>query len=60
MANADTARQLVVRSAGAVAFDAHGAGCACRHVLDHALITAPAVRDPLMVERLRGIAGRVL
>ena len=60
MANADAARSLVVRTAGAVAFDAHGAGCACRHVLDHALITSPEVRDPVMVERLRGIAGRVL
>jgi hypothetical protein len=29
-------------------------------VLDHALITAPTARDPDMVQRLRGIAGRVL
>lgn len=35
-------------------------GCACRHALDHALITAPAVRDPAMVQRLQVIAGRVL
>ena len=60
MANADAARTLVARSAGAVVHDAAGPACACRHVLDHALITAPAARDPLMVERLRGIAGRVL
>ena len=60
MANADAARSLVARTAGAVAFDAHGTGCACRHALDHALITAPAARDPAMVERLRGIAGRLL
>ncbi len=60
MANADTARTLVARSAGAVVHDAAGAACICRHVLDHALITAPAARDPAMVARLRGIAGRVL
>jgi 5'-methylthioadenosine phosphorylase len=60
MANAEAARTLVARSAGAVTHDATGPACACRHVLDHALITAPAARDPAMVARLRGIAGRVL
>ncbi|MGE5115912.1 MAG: 5'-methylthioadenosine phosphorylase, partial [Betaproteobacteria bacterium] len=33
---------------------------ACRRALDHALITAPAARDPALVEQLRCIAGRVL
>jgi len=28
--------------------------------LQHALITSPEARDPAMVEKLRGIAGRVL
>jgi hypothetical protein len=28
--------------------------------LQHALITAPEARDPAMVQRLSGIAGRVL
>jgi 5'-methylthioadenosine phosphorylase len=59
-ANAGHARQLVVQGAPAIAADAHGPGCSCRRALDHALITAPTARDPAMVERLAGIAGRVL
>ena len=59
-ANADSARALVARAAGAIQHDAQGPGCGCRRALDHALITTPSVRDPMMVERLRGIAGRVL
>jgi 5'-methylthioadenosine phosphorylase len=58
--NADAARALVARGAAAIAHDLHGPGCACRRALDHALITAPAARDPDMVERLRAVAGRVL
>ncbi len=60
MQNADTARSLVARSAAAVTHDAHGPACGCRHALAHALITAPEARDPAMVRRLSGIAGRVL
>ncbi len=60
LGNAAHARQLVVDLAATVTTDAHAAGCACRHALDHALITAPEARDPAVVERLRGIAGRVL
>ena len=60
LGNAAQAQRLVVQLADALAHDAHAAGCACRHALDHALITTPAARDPTMVEKLRGIAGRVL
>ena len=60
LSNADHARSLVMRAAGDVAADAHGAGCACRHALDSAIITAPAARDPAMVAKLQGVAGRVL
>ena len=60
MGNADVARHLVVQGAAAVAHDAHGPACGCRHALDHALITDPAVRDPVLVDKLRTIAGRVL
>ena len=31
-----------------------------QHALDHALITAPAARDPAIVARLDAVAGRVL
>jgi 5'-methylthioadenosine phosphorylase len=60
LANAQHARELVMGLAGAVAADTKAAACACRHVLDTALITAPEARDPAMVQRLRPVAGRVL
>ncbi len=60
LANAGKAQALVGSLAGVLAHDGQAGGCSCRHALDHALITAPAVRDPQMVERLKVIAGRVL
>ena len=60
LANADTARRVIARLAPALANDGHAGACSCRHALDHALITAADRRDPVAVERLRGIAGRVL
>ena len=60
LANADTARRVIGGLAPALAHDGHAGACSCRHALDHALITAPDRRDPAVVERLRGIAGRVL
>ena len=60
MRNAEAARTLVARGAAAITHDAAGPACACRHALDHALITAPAQRDATMVQRLKAIAGRVL
>ncbi len=58
--NADAARGLVAQLAGPIAHDGDGPACTCRRALDHALITSPSARDPAMVERLRGVAGRVL
>jgi 5'-methylthioadenosine phosphorylase len=60
LANADNARQLVAGLAADIGADGQAAACGCRHALDHALITAPAARDPQVVEKLRVIAGRVL
>ena len=60
LGNADKAKRLLVDAARAIAGDAHGAECSCRRALDNALITAPAARDPAMIEKLRGVAGRVL
>lgn len=34
--------------------------CGCDRALDHAIMTAPDVRDPDLTERLRSIASRVL
>jgi 5'-methylthioadenosine phosphorylase len=60
LANADKARSLVRHMAHRVAGDSDAPTCACRHVLDHALITAPDARDPAMLARLDAVAGRVL
>ena len=60
LANAEKARALVRHVAPHVARDGDAPACACRHVLDHALITAPEVRDPAMVAKLDAVAGRVL
>ena len=60
LANAQAARTLVAGLAGTIAGDPQASACACRRALDAALITAPEARDPLMVQRLRSIAGRVL
>ncbi len=58
--NAAAARRLiravVPRVAGARAACPKG----CDRALDSAIMTAPDARDPVMVERVRGIAGRVL
>ena len=60
LGNAQTARTLVAGLAGDIGQDPEAPDCPCRHALDHALITSPEARDPLLVERLRAIAGRVL
>jgi 5'-methylthioadenosine phosphorylase len=60
LANADKARSLVRHVAPHVAADGEAPACACRHALDHALITAPGMRDPAVMARLDAVAGRVL
>ena len=60
LGNAKNAQALVGGVAPGIGTDPDAAHCACRQALQHALITAPAARDPAMVEKLRGIAGRVL
>jgi 5'-methylthioadenosine phosphorylase len=60
LANVGTARALVSGLAHAVVHDPEATACVCRTALQHALITPPEARDPAMVARLAGIAGRVL
>ena len=60
LANADKARSLVKAAAPRIGADPAAPGCTCRHALEHALITAPAARDPQVVARLDAVAGRVL
>jgi len=60
LANADKARSLVTHVAPYVHDDSRARQCACRHALEHALITAPEKRDPDMMKTLDAVAGRVL
>jgi 5'-methylthioadenosine phosphorylase len=57
--NADTAKALIK---AVVPLAARDDACpqGCRHALDHALITAPAARDPAVLARLDAVAGRIL
>jgi 5'-methylthioadenosine phosphorylase len=59
-ANAERAKALVKSVVPLLA--RHDGPCrqGCQHALDHALITAPAARDPALVARLEAVAGRVL
>jgi 5'-methylthioadenosine phosphorylase len=58
--NADKARGLVRKVAPRLHSDRSAGACACRHALEHALITAPDARDADLVGRLDAVAGRVL
>lgn len=60
LANADNARNLVKGVAPLLRHRPEACPEGCDRALDHALITAPEARDPLVADRLRTIAGRVL
>jgi 5'-methylthioadenosine phosphorylase len=61
LANAEHARGLVRAVAPALrASDGTPCPCGCQRALEHALITAPAARDPALLARLDAVAGRVL
>ena len=60
LGNAQVARTLVAGLARPLTGDVSATACGCRRALDHAIITAPEARDPAMVAKLQGIAGRVL
>ncbi|MGD9537608.1 MAG: S-methyl-5'-thioadenosine phosphorylase [Alphaproteobacteria bacterium] len=58
--NAEKARDLVKAVAAAMPRRRLTCGQGCDHALEHALITAPAARDPAMIKKLDAVAGRVL
>ncbi len=60
LANADKARSIVREVAPDLGLRTSSCDRGCHHALDAALITAPAARDPAVVEKLAPIAGRVL
>ena len=60
LANAEKARSLVKAVAPAIHKDSESNACSCRSSLQFALMTAPEMRDPKMIEKLDAIVGRVL
>ncbi len=58
--NAAKARALVKQVAPKIGGRTHSCTAGCHTALDHAIITAPAARDPGVVRRLDAVAGRVL
>jgi 5'-methylthioadenosine phosphorylase len=59
VANAATAKTLIKAAVPLAAAD-DDCPYGCRRALDHAIITAPAARDPAVMARLDAVAGRVL
>ncbi|WNG41265.1 S-methyl-5'-thioadenosine phosphorylase [Archangium violaceum] len=60
MANAGKARALVKSVVPLLARHAGPCRQGCQTALDHALMTAPEVRDPAVLQKLDAVAGRVL
>lgn len=58
--NADKARRLVARLAADFPAEREPCPAGSHKALDHALITAPAFRDPALLAKLDAVAGRVL
>jgi 5'-methylthioadenosine phosphorylase len=59
-ANSAHARQLVQQVIPRIGGDAGPCAHGCDRALEHAILTAPALRDPELVRRLDAVAGRVL
>jgi 5'-methylthioadenosine phosphorylase len=58
--NADKARALVKALIPRIGAPRGPCEAGCDRALDHALITAPEMRDPVMLAKLDAVAGRVL
>jgi 5'-methylthioadenosine phosphorylase len=60
MGNADKARNLVRAVVPTLGTHAGPCHAGCQSALEHAIITAADARDPVVMERLDAVAGRVL
>jgi 5'-methylthioadenosine phosphorylase len=58
--NADNARRLVQAVVPAIGAERGPCPAGCDRALEFALVTAPAHRDPSLMEKLDAVAGRVL
>jgi 5'-methylthioadenosine phosphorylase len=59
-ANSANARDLITRLPALLGAARHTCTSGCDHALEHAIMTAPDKRDPVLLEKLAVIAGRVL
>ncbi len=59
-ANAGAARTLIARLPGLLGPDRAPCPHGCDRSLDHAMMTAPAMRDPDLLSKLDAVAGRML
>ena len=59
-ANANKGRELVKHVVPHLQKDEAATQCSCRSALQFALITAPEARDPVMLDKLSAVAGRML
>jgi len=59
-ANANKGRELVKHVVPHLQKDETATQCSCRSALQFALITAPEARDPVMLDKLSTVAGRML
>ena len=60
LSNADKARALVKALIPRIGMERGACPAGCDRALDHALITAPEMRNPAMLVKLDAVAGRVL
>ncbi len=60
LGNADNARTLVRELVPTLGQPRELCPAGCDRALEHALITAPAKRDPAMLAKLDAVAGRLL
>ena len=60
LANANKGRELVKHVVPQLKSDSKATQCSCRSALQFALITSPEARDPVMLEKLSAVAGRML
>jgi 5'-methylthioadenosine phosphorylase len=58
--NIDKARKIVGRLARDFPSQREACPVGSHHALDHAIMTAPAARDPAVLAKLDAVAGRVL
>lgn len=58
--NAEKAKALIAEVLPRIAGDRLGPDCPCRKSLEHAILTPREARNPAMIRKLKGIAGRIL